>query len=305
MAETVGDLIRAHREARGLSQRELGLRVGKSQTGVNYWEKNKRNLTVLDLIDVAQALEVAAADLIPGGTVQPDPPSYALPLRPGHRQPQNIYAQIVGGGEDVIAAAFTPEAARWLIATANANHQPGVESSDEEMTALRQQIRDATVYRCPSCDHMARWTDGTDTVAGEDVDEFWCQACGSETPLTGMTVVTIDEVLAQLHIVQTASIGAHALLADAERTLTDLAPISLKTRAEQAEAEVIAVNNERCEAVNRAVEAEALVRELYDPTPCDHFDHHGQCQTHSLGNPCPDALAQAFLAALDSEEASP
>jgi len=50
------------------------------------------------------------------------------------------------------------------------------------------------------------------------------------------------------------------------------------------------------------VEAVALVRELYDPTPCDHFDHHGDCQTHRGGNPCPDGLARAFLAALDEAQ---
>ena len=119
MAETVGDLIRAHRTQRGLSQAELGRRVGKSQTGVNYWESGKRNLTVADLIDVAQALEVAAADLIPGGTCPPESIPFELPLRLGNKYPrQTIY----DATEQMIAAGMTSEKARWLVNTVNGAH---------------------------------------------------------------------------------------------------------------------------------------------------------------------------------------
>lgn len=118
-AAAVGDLIRARREARGLSQRELGLRVGKSQTGVNYWESGKRNLNVLDLIDVARALEVAPATLIPGGHATPEPVPFVLPLRLGGKYPhQTIY----DATEQMIAAGMTPEKACWLVDVANTRH---------------------------------------------------------------------------------------------------------------------------------------------------------------------------------------
>lgn len=38
-------------------------------------------------------------------------------------------------------------------------------------------------YRCPGCDHIAPWTDGTSRAAGDAADEFWCRTCGRETPL--------------------------------------------------------------------------------------------------------------------------
>lgn len=42
-----------------------------------------------------------------------------------------------------------------------------------------------------------------------------------------------------------------------------------------------------------------LVRELTDPSPCEQFDHHGNCQTHDGGDNCAHARAQQYLAALD------
>ncbi len=51
---------------------------------------------------------------------------------------------------------------------------------------------DARLFRCPQCDTVALWTDGQSMAAGDDRDEFWCQHCGTETPLTAVEVV--DEV---------------------------------------------------------------------------------------------------------------
>lgn len=55
------------------------------------------------------------------------------------------------------------------------------------------------------------------------------------------------------------------------------------------------------DAEQRAERAEALLRELVDPDPCDHFDHHGHCQTHGAGDPCPHARAKNLLATLDAQ----
>ncbi len=59
---------------------------------------------------------------------------------------------------------------------------------------------DARRYRCPQCSTVARWTDGV--IAGFDTamsgepaseDEFWCQTCGAETPMSALTAIDEDE----------------------------------------------------------------------------------------------------------------
>jgi hypothetical protein len=57
----------------------------------------------------------------------------------------------------------------------------------------------------------------------------------------------------------------------------------------------------------RAEQAEAILRELIDPSPCDHFDHHGQCQTHGAWDDqgrCLHARGRELLVALDEPEAA-
>ncbi|MBO3751563.1 helix-turn-helix transcriptional regulator [Streptosporangiaceae bacterium NEAU-GS5] len=202
---TVGFLIRATREASGLSQRELGQRVGKTQTGVNYWEKNKRNLTVHDLINVARALDVAPAALIPGGEVTPEPLPYELPLRTGRKAPhQTIY----DANDVMIAAGMTPETAAWLVEQANAAEQ---------------------VYRCPACQRAARWTDGTSRAAGDRVDEFWCRTCGAETPLNAMTRLSVDDLLQELADVRFACDRGHPEVAGLRAAITRVRRLSRMT----------------------------------------------------------------------------
>lgn len=54
----------------------------------------------------------------------------------------------------------------------------------------------------------------------------------------------------------------------------------------------------------RVQQIEGLLRELVDDGPC-HYDHHGQCQGHSLDDaPCPHARAKELLGALDETETS-
>ncbi|PBC72352.1 MULTISPECIES: hypothetical protein [unclassified Streptomyces] len=47
-----------------------------------------------------------------------------------------------------------------------------------------------TLYECPQCSRVAAWTDGRKVSAGDEVDEFWCQTCGAEVPLSGCTIVS-------------------------------------------------------------------------------------------------------------------
>lgn len=52
-----------------------------------------------------------------------------------------------------------------------------------------------TKYRCPRCSQAGEWTDGMSVAAGDERDEYWCQYCGEESPLTDCEVVEpIDAV---------------------------------------------------------------------------------------------------------------
>lgn len=64
-AEAVGRRIRALRETLGLSQTALGTRMGHSQAAVSNWENGTRSPDVVQLVRLAEALEVAVADLFP------------------------------------------------------------------------------------------------------------------------------------------------------------------------------------------------------------------------------------------------
>lgn len=43
------------------------------------------------------------------------------------------------------------------------------------------------VYGCPACGQSGAWTDGRAIRLGDDVDEYWCQTCGAETPMSACT----------------------------------------------------------------------------------------------------------------------
>jgi protein gp37 len=64
----------------------------------------------------------------------------------------------------------TPAAVRWISA------EPLLGPVDLNRWLL---------YQCPQCDRSAAWTDGRSLAAGDEVDEYWCQTCGAETPLVG------------------------------------------------------------------------------------------------------------------------
>lgn len=54
----LGQRIRQAREARGLSQEELGERISRDQRSVSEYESGKRRIFAHDLPTIAQALEV-------------------------------------------------------------------------------------------------------------------------------------------------------------------------------------------------------------------------------------------------------
>jgi hypothetical protein len=41
-----------------------------------------------------------------------------------------------------------------------------------------------TLYECPQCCRVAPWTDGRGVKHGDPEDEYWCQTCGAEVPIS-------------------------------------------------------------------------------------------------------------------------
>jgi transcriptional regulator with XRE-family HTH domain len=74
-AASVGQRIRASREALGWTQSDLAARLGRTQTAVSYWESGRRGLSLDDLVDVARILGVPSAELLPDGHERPPLPA--------------------------------------------------------------------------------------------------------------------------------------------------------------------------------------------------------------------------------------
>jgi Zn-dependent peptidase ImmA (M78 family)/DNA-binding XRE family transcriptional regulator len=56
-AASVGGRIRRAREAKGMSQQQLAIAIGRTQTAISYWEAGRRSPDVDDLIALSTALE--------------------------------------------------------------------------------------------------------------------------------------------------------------------------------------------------------------------------------------------------------
>ena len=56
--------VKALRQAAGISQEELGLRMGADQSYVSHVEAGKFNLTLLSLSEIAHALGVSVKELL-------------------------------------------------------------------------------------------------------------------------------------------------------------------------------------------------------------------------------------------------
>lgn len=64
-AEIVGERIRVAREGKGWTQQVLGDQIARSQTAISYWENGRRMMNVTELLDLARALGVSPAELLP------------------------------------------------------------------------------------------------------------------------------------------------------------------------------------------------------------------------------------------------
>lgn len=68
VSSAVGRALRAARERRGMTQRDLGLKIGRAHTSISYWEAGKRALTVDHLVMLADALGEDPAALLDTAT---------------------------------------------------------------------------------------------------------------------------------------------------------------------------------------------------------------------------------------------
>lgn len=69
--------------------------------------------------------------------------------------------------------------ARWM--ERSATH---VQTLLAEIDRLRAA---STEFECPMCNRWAAWTNGRSLAAGDPVDEFWCQSCGTTVNLSTCT----------------------------------------------------------------------------------------------------------------------
>ena len=110
------------------------------------------------------------------------------------------------------------------------------------------------------------------------------------------------DLRARLHEATGNTIVYHERMvsAQADRDRQRAGMAAATRRAEAAEA--VAGEVERLRAERDALKA--IVRDLADSDPCEHFDHHGHCQTHGWldDGRCPHARAAELLAALAAPE---
>lgn len=60
----LGEVIRAARKQRGLSQEALGLEAGLDRTYISSVERGHRNISFDNLVKIAQTLDVKPSDLL-------------------------------------------------------------------------------------------------------------------------------------------------------------------------------------------------------------------------------------------------
>ena len=64
IAKAFGEVIRNQRRERGLSQERFGELAGLHRTYVGMLERGEKNITLTNIVKVAQALEMPASELL-------------------------------------------------------------------------------------------------------------------------------------------------------------------------------------------------------------------------------------------------
>ena len=148
------------RKKAGLSQRELGLKLGKTQVAISTWEKGTRKPSVEDIGRLADIFECAPAYLtgwdLPTLALQPEPPKWLAELMPA-------LVKLDGAGQSAVKALlrglgvlsrFAPaEERKRLAATVNdlveniarlralLAIEPSSPAVDEELALLADQLK--------------------------------------------------------------------------------------------------------------------------------------------------------------------
>lgn len=60
----LGEQFRLIRESKGLSQNDVALRIDKSQQSIQRFEKGRRNISYIYLLELCQGLEIELEELI-------------------------------------------------------------------------------------------------------------------------------------------------------------------------------------------------------------------------------------------------
>ncbi|GHC37186.1 MULTISPECIES: hypothetical protein [Streptomyces rochei group] len=71
---------------------------------------------------------------------------------------------------------------------------PVLADREDARTKLDDYIKEGTtdwwtLYECPECSRVGAWSDGRKVSLGDEVDEYWCQTCGAEVPISSCALV--------------------------------------------------------------------------------------------------------------------
>ncbi|MBI2764715.1 MAG: helix-turn-helix transcriptional regulator [Chloroflexi bacterium] len=78
--------IRAARQQRGITQKNLARSIGKPQSFMSKVENGERRLDVVELLEVAEVLGVPLHDLLPGAAIRRGTLGNAAPHPQGRRR---------------------------------------------------------------------------------------------------------------------------------------------------------------------------------------------------------------------------
>jgi Zn-dependent peptidase ImmA (M78 family)/DNA-binding XRE family transcriptional regulator len=129
----IGARIKRAREQQGLTQGELGERVGKTQTAISYWEAGRRSPDVDDIVAVADALDVEVTYFF--GRTESKPRGVLLRAQATLRPFDNLIAEIerfAAEAEDLesfpreiqVKNDSPTKAAQQLLAKTRTTHAP-------------------------------------------------------------------------------------------------------------------------------------------------------------------------------------
>lgn len=156
---TLGERVKARRNALGISQETLADRSGLHWTFVGQVERGKRNLNLHNLLKLAAGLEIDAGDLLRGIGMQ-------QAARPGMEREREMYELRVKEGLTLRQLAeryrIGPERVRQLL-NHYASQTTGQSVSGEERSrtaAAARRAKDLVQAQARTPELLAAWRDG-------------------------------------------------------------------------------------------------------------------------------------------------